>query len=183
MTDLIDINRRKFVQLGLAAIACSVANPVLAAMPRVKGVRTLAFYNLHTDERLRVNYWKDGVYSRPALARINQILRDYRSGDVHEIHPRLIDLIYDLQNKVNNHNVIEIISGYRSPRTNARMASYSGGIARQSYHIKGMAIDLRISGTSLSKLHKTALGMRRGGVGYYPSSEFVHVDVGPVRRW
>lgn len=155
----------------------------MAAMPRAKGVRSLAFHNLHTGERLRVNYWKDGIYSRPALEKINNVLRDFRSGDVYPIHPRLIDLVYDLQNRLGNFNTIEIISGYRSPHVNAMMANASSGVARRSFHMKGMAIDLRVDGTPLRKLQQTALDMRRGGVGYYPKSGFVHIDVGPVRRW
>ncbi len=166
MTDFVDISRRRFVQLGLTALACSTVCPAMAAMPRVKGVRSLAFHNLHTDERLRVNYWKDGIYSRPALEKINKVLRDFRSGDVYPIHPRLIDLVYDLQNRLGNFNTVEIISGYRSPRINSMLANASSGVARHSFHMKGMAIDLRVDGTPLAKLQKAALSMERGGVGY-----------------
>lgn len=178
-----DGTRRGFIQLGIAAIACSATTPALAAMPRAEGSRTLSFHNLHTDERLRVTYWKDGTYSRPAMTRINYILRDHRSGEIYPMNLRLMDLLHDLQGHLKNDNTVEIISGYRSPRTNAWLASVSEGVAPHSYHPRGMAMDIRLPGTSLAHLHAAAISMRRGGVGYYPASDFVHVDVGPVRRW
>lgn len=152
-------------------------------MPRAKGIKALAFRNLHTDEKLRVAYWKDGVYSRPALAKINYILRDFRSCVVRPMDVRLIDLLTDLQRKLGSSGEIEIISGYRSPQTNARLASASSGVANQSYHMKAMAIDLHLPDVPLKRVRDAALVMQRGGVGYYPESGFVHVDVGPVRRW
>jgi len=94
-----------------------------------------------------------------------------------------MDLLHDLQFKLGNDNPIEIISGYRSPHTNAALARASGGVAHNSYHMRGMAIDIRMQGTSLGRLRNTALAMGRGGVGYYPVSDFVHVDVGPIRHW
>lgn len=179
----IDMTRRNLVCLGMAALACSAARPVLAATPRLKGMRALAFHNLHTDERLRVTYWKDGKYLPEAHERINFLLRDHYSGDVHNMDIRLMDLLHDLQYKTGNDGALEVISGYRSPQTNVNLARASGGVASRSYHMRGMAIDIRLPGTSLSKLRNVALAMRRGGVGYYPESQFVHVDVGPVRKW
>jgi len=183
MTNLLNISRRKLLQIGISTAACCVTAPALAAIPHIKGIRNLAFHNLHTDEKLRVSYWKDGTYDRRALAQINHILRDHYSGDVTSMSPRLIDLLYDLQRKVNNDRPVEIISGYRSPQTNLILARASDGVAKNSYHTRGMALDIRMTGTSLPKIHNTALAMRRGGVGYYPDSQFVHVDVGPLRRW
>lgn len=159
------------------------ARPALAALPRFKTMRGLAFHNLHTDEKLRVTYWKDGAYDRRALGAINHILRDHYSSDEHPIDIRLMDLLFDLQGKLHNDGAIEIISGYRSPKTNMMLAGLRDGIAKNSYHTRGMAIDIRLPGTSLPHIHNVALGMRRGGVGYYPDSQFVHVDVGPVRMW
>src|SRR5262245_19973889 len=98
MTFFYDPSRRDFVRLGLTALACSVATPALAAVPRFKGLRALAFHNLHTDERLHVDYWRDGKYNPGALAKINHVLRDHYSGDVHPMDVRLIDLVHDLQN-------------------------------------------------------------------------------------
>jgi uncharacterized protein YcbK (DUF882 family) len=188
MTQIFDGTRRRFLKLGLATFACAAAvpaftAPAFAAMPRTARVRALSFHNLHTDERLHVTYWKDGKYDRPAMARINHILRDHYSGDVCQMNPRLIDLLHDLQGRLHNDNPVEIISGYRSPQTNLMLARLSDGVAKNSFHTKGMAIDIRMQGTPLTKIHNVALGMRRGGVGYYPDSEFVHMDVGPVRRW
>lgn len=183
MTKLFDGTRRRFLELGLSAAACSVATPALAAVPRFKGLRALSFHNLHTDEKLHVTYWKDGAYDRGACTKINHILRDHYSGDSYPMNVRLMDLLYDLQRKVNNDKPVEIISGYRSPKTNMQLASASDGVAKNSYHTRGMAIDIRMTGTSLAKIHNTALAMRRGGVGYYPDSQFVHIDVGPVRMW
>jgi uncharacterized protein YcbK (DUF882 family) len=149
----------------------------------VGSVRALALHNLHTDEKLHVTYWQDGKYSRSAAEKLNHILRDHYSGDVHPMDLRLFDLVHDLQHKLQHDRPVEIISGYRSPTTNARLASYSDGVAKNSYHTKGMAMDIRMPGASLRRLQTEALLMHRGGVGYYPDSEFVHVDVGPTRRW
>ena len=160
-----------------------VVTPALAAIPRTKGIRSLAFHNLHTDERLHVDYWKNGKYDRAAWAKIDHILRDHYSGDVLPMNLRLLDLVYDLRNRMGYGGNIEVISGYRSPKTNMMLASYSDGVAKNSYHTKGMAIDIRLPGTQLHRIYNTALKMKRGGAGYYPDSEFVHVDVGPVRRW
>ncbi|HUY67892.1 MAG TPA: DUF882 domain-containing protein [Alphaproteobacteria bacterium] len=185
MTKSFHGTRRRFLQLGLSALACGIATPALAMpwrMPQA-GIRALSFYNLHTDERLHVDYWRDGGYSRAAMAKIDHVLRDHYSGEVYPMHPRLMDLLHALQTRLGNDGAIEVISGYRSPHTNAMLRRETTGVARNSYHCKGMAIDIRLPGTSLSHLHRTALAMRRGGVGYYPTSDFVHVDVGPVRRW
>lgn len=179
----IDMTRRNVMRLGLTALACTAAGPALAATPRLKGMRALAFHNLHTDERLRVTYWKDGKYLPESHERINHLLRDHYSGDIHRMDIRLMDLLHDLQTKIGNDGALEVISGYRSPRTNINLTRASGGVASRSYHMRGMAIDIRLPGTSLPKLHNVALAMRRGGVGYYPESQFVHVDVGPVRKW
>jgi uncharacterized protein YcbK (DUF882 family) len=183
MTKLFDGTRRGFLHLGLTALASMAAAPALAAVPRIRGLRQLAFHNLHTDERARIAYWQNGRYNRAACEKINRILRDHYSGDVFPIDVRLMDLLYDLQNKLRNDATIEVISGYRSPRTNRMLAQASDGVAKRSYHTKGMAIDVRIPGTPLGKICDTALAMKRGGVGFYPDSQFVHVDVGPVRTW
>lgn len=178
-----DGSRRGFLQLSLTTIACTVAGPALAALPHFKSVRNLAFHNLHTDERLHITYWQNGKYSQDAHNKISHLLRDHYSGDVFPIDMRLIDTVFDLQNRVQNDRPIEIISGYRSPTTNGRLASETTGVAKNSYHMKGMALDLRMSGTPLPRIYKTALNMHRGGVGYYPDSQFVHIDVGPLRTW
>jgi uncharacterized protein YcbK (DUF882 family) len=186
MTEAIDKTRRKVCGMGLSALACSLSSPAFARWPRPPVVDTdrhLSFHNLHTDERLQVTYWQGGIYDRAAWEKINHILRDHYTGQSHVMDLRLVDLLHDLQTKLENDNTIEIISGYRSPLTNQRLAEASGGVAKNSYHLRGMAIDIRMDGTTLPHLHDTALVMDRGGVGYYPDSQFVHVDVGPIRRW
>ena len=175
--------RRGFLRAGLVTLASAAATPAFAAVPRVRGIRSLAFHNLHTDEKLRITYWRNGKYDRAACAKIDHVLRDHYSGDVYPMNLRLMDLLYDVQNETGHDGVIEVISGYRSPRTNMMLARERDGIATHSYHTKGMAIDVRMQGMSLPRLHNVATAMRRGGVGYYPDSEFVHMDVGPVRRW
>ena len=182
MTRFFDGTRRGFLHMGIASIACIATSPALA-MTRVASPRTLSFHNLHTDERLHVAYWKDGRYDRAAMGKINHILRDHYSGDTYPMDLRLMDMLYDLQHRVRNDGTVEIVSGYRSPKTNMMLSNNSDGVAKRSYHTKGMAIDIRMPGTALPQLHNAALFMRRGGVGYYPDSQFVHVDVGPVRTW
>jgi uncharacterized protein YcbK (DUF882 family) len=128
-------------------------------------------------------YWVNGSYIPEALAEIDRNLRDLRTGDVHPIDPQLVDLLHDLELKMRSKAPFEVISGYRSPATNAQLASASGGVARKSFHLRGMAIDIRLPDRNLRQLRKAALSLRRGGVGYYPKPDFVHVDVGPVRSW
>jgi uncharacterized protein YcbK (DUF882 family) len=184
MSTFFDGTRRHFLRLGLTAIACAgTTTPAFAFLARPLGTRAIAFHNLHTDERLRTTYWRDGKYDMAGMAQIDHILRDHYSGDVFSMNPRLIDLLFDLQGRLGNEGPIEIISGYRSPKTNSMLARMSDGVARNSFHTKGMAIDIRMQNTPLPQIHNVALMMRRGGVGYYPDSQFVHVDVGPVRRW
>ncbi len=188
MTASPDQNRRRFLQLGAMASACLLVNPSLALARAPLSLssskmKELTFRNLHTDEKLRVTYWKNGAFDRSAMAKIYHILRDFRTGDVYPISANLIDLLHDLQSKLRTDSSIEIISGYRSPQTNATLRGQSDGVARQSYHMKGLATDVRMEGVSLRRLQTTALFMGRGGVGFYPKSDFVHIDVGPVRRW
>ena len=149
------------------------------------GARSLSFNNLHTGERLAVDYWVDGAYQPEALAEVNHVLRDFRTGDVHMIAPRLLDLLVRIRNRLDTTKPIQVISGYRSPVTNAMLhsAHEHSGVAVKSLHMKGMAIDIRVGGRDLQTLHRAALAERSGGVGYYPKSDFVHVDVGRVRRW
>ena len=168
MTRSLTSTRRKFLQLGLTALAGFASMPALAILPSAKGLRELAFHNLPSGEKLRAAYWRDGTYDRQECEKINYILRDSVSGAIYPINLRLIDLLYDLQSTLGDHGAIEVVSGYRPPR------------ATPSYHATGMAIDLRMSGTPLPKIYQAALALRRGGVGYYPDAEFVHIDVGPI---
>ena len=128
-------------------------------------------------------YWEKGIYLPEALQDINYVLRDHRTDEMHTIDPLTIDLMAALSRKLDARRPFEIISGYRSPQTNATLRKASGKVAKNSYHMKGMAVDLRLPGIRLKTLRKAALQLRMGGVGYYPKSNFVHIDSGTVRSW
>jgi uncharacterized protein YcbK (DUF882 family) len=147
------------------------------------GARRLAFANLHTGESLDVAYWENGSYLPDALQAVNHVLRDHRNNEVHEIHPQLLDLLTALSHRLEATPNFEVISGYRSPATNAMLHAESSEVAVSSLHTVGEAIDIRMSGMSLSYIHSAALDLDMGGVGYYPWSDFVHVDIGRVRSW
>ena len=177
-----DLSRRAFLGCGIAAAVTFTAGPAWAAFAK-QPARALGFRNTHTGESLETVYWEQGVYIPEALDEINVVLRDHRTGDVHPIDPQLLDLLTHLQQSVDSARAFEVISGYRSPKTNAMLASNSGGVARKSLHMQGMAIDIRLPGKRLKDLRAAALSLEAGGVGYYPSSDFVHVDTGRVRSW
>jgi uncharacterized protein YcbK (DUF882 family) len=145
--------------------------------------RQLAFHNTHTGESLRCTYWADGQYLAEALTEINHLLRDHRSGEVYPIAPTLLDLIHHLNHAVGGRKPFAVVSGYRSPGTNAKLRSKNASVAKRSLHMWGKAMDIRLPGCELKELHRAALALRAGGVGYYPTSGFIHVDVGRVRRW
>jgi uncharacterized protein YcbK (DUF882 family) len=147
------------------------------------GPRTVAFHNLHTGESLDATYWDNGTYVPDALSAVNHVLRDFRTGDVHPIEPRLLDLLQALSSRVEARAPFQVISGYRSPATNAMLRAHSDGVAKSSLHMEGLAIDIRLPDVALDRLHGAAVALGGGGVGYYPASDFVHVDVGRVRRW
>ncbi len=163
---------------GLAALPIATATtPVRAAAPR-----SLSFLHLHTDERLSVTYYAAGRYLPAALARINHLLRDFRTGKRHPIDPLLLDTIHALSDRLGG-STFEVISGYRSPATNAMLQRNSDGVASKSLHMQGRAIDVRLTGVNTAALRDQAIALARGGVGYYPASDFVHLDTGRIRRW
>ena len=145
--------------------------------------RELSLVSLHTGERLAATYWVDGGYDKSALSELDHILRDFRTDEVHPINPLVFDLLFDLKSRLGTRRPIEIISGYRSPKTNAMLAKRSNGVARHSLHMQGKAVDIKVAGVSTDEVRKIGVQMRRGGVGYYPRSGFVHMDVGRVRYW
>ena len=175
------LSRRNFIAATGGILIVSGAGPALATP--FGGSRSLAFDCLHTGEKLKVEYWNNGQYVPGALAEVNKVLRDFRTGDVHPIDPGLLDLLAKLRGTLDSRDPFQVISGYRSPHTNALLHERSDGVANHSLHMQGMAIDIRLGGRSLSDLHMAALSLKGGGVGYYPQSDFVHVDVGRVRRW
>jgi uncharacterized protein YcbK (DUF882 family) len=174
--------RRQFLGLAAAAATGLIAAPALA-LPRWPIRRALAFHNLHTGESLDAVYWADGRYLPEAAQRIEYLLRDFRNNKLHPIDPKLLDLLTTLRTRLNTSAPFLVISGYRSPATNAMLHRQSEGVATHSLHMVGQAIDIRLPDRALADVHREALAMKAGGVGYYPHSDFVHVDVGRVRRW
>lgn len=179
--------RRSLIKLGLGALGAGLAAPGLAlaqtVAPGADGMRTVALDNLHTGEQLQAVYWADGDYIPDVLDAVNRHLRDYRTGDVHVIDPSLLDLLDAVSGLTGAAQPFQVISGYRSAATNAMLSERSEEVAKKSFHMAGMAIDVRLPGVDLSHLHAAGLSLARGGVGYYPVSDFVHLDVGPVRQW
>jgi uncharacterized protein YcbK (DUF882 family) len=145
--------------------------------------RALAFYNTHTGERIAACYFKKGAYCPDAMRRINHILRDHRTGDIEAIDPRLMDLLFSVNQQLGSGSPFHIVSGYRSPETNALLLKNSSGVAKRSYHMLGRAIDIRLPGCPTRQLRQVCLQFKRGGVGYYPRSDFVHLDTGAFRTW
>jgi len=174
--------RRDILRLAAAAATGLIAAPAIA-FPPAPNKRSLAFHNLHTGESLDLVYWAEGRYLPDATERIEYLLRDFRNDKVHAIDPKLLDLLTDLRGRLETVAPFQVISGYRSPETNAMLHRASEGVATNSLHIEGRAIDIRVPDRALSDLHRTALAMKAGGVGYYPRSDFVHVDIGRVRWW
>jgi uncharacterized protein YcbK (DUF882 family) len=169
--------------LGLAAFgAAAGAAPMAMALSGVPS-RRLAFDNLHTGETLDVAYWENGAYVPGALSAVNHVLRDHRNNQVHVIEPTLLDLLTALSAMLDTRERFSVISGYRSPESNALMHEHSGQVASGSLHMQGMAIDIRLTGVDLNRIRGAAETLAIGGVGYYPTSDFVHVDVGKPRTW
>lgn len=177
-----DIRSRR----GLLKAAASLIPMALVPMPtlaRAQAARRLSFYHTHTSEKLDVVYAESGRYVPDALAAVDHLLRDFRSGDVHPIDPRLLDILHEAQVLTGSAGRFEVISGFRSPGTNEKLRNHSSGVARNSLHLQGQAIDVRLTGTQTSRVRRAAVAIRRGGVGYYPDSDFVHLDTGRVRTW
>ncbi|MGD8630677.1 MAG: DUF882 domain-containing protein [Gammaproteobacteria bacterium] len=174
--------RRGFIRNG-AGLAAGLLIMPLASLASSQQVRKLSFHNTHTGENASAVYWAEGDYLADGKQEIDEILRDHRTDEIYPIDTDLLDLLYLLRAEVQGQRAFEIISGYRSPATNAALRKNSSGVAKRSYHMQGKAIDIRLPGCELKKLHKAAMAMRAGGVGYYPGSDFIHVDVGPYRSW
>lgn len=174
-------DRRRFLAVMAGGVIAGRAR--VAARRAPPPTRALTFRHLHTGEALTVEYARGGDYWPDALQAIDRLLRDFRTGDVHQIDPRLLDLLHRLAGTIDPRTRFEVISGYRSPTTNAALRRKSEGVAARSLHMVGQAIDIRVPGVRLPALHAAALDLGAGGVGYYPVSNFVHVDTGRVRRW
>lgn len=184
------LSRRRFITHlawgALLSAGCSSAFARTATTGKGSAPvnRSLILHNQNTGEKLKLTYFEKGRYIKPALREINHMLRDYRTGDVHAIDVSLLDQVHDLKLLVGaNNRPVHIISGYRSPFTNNRLHYETCGVANNSLHMQGKAMDIRIEGVDCRHVRNAALAMRRGGVGYYHESNFVHIDTGKVRSW
>lgn len=178
-------SRRQFLRRGIAALA-AVSLPRLtyaAGTGESPPERMLAFYNTHTGERLKITYWEQGQYIGEALGQIDHVLRDHLANETKEIAPKLLDLLCVIRSRLDSREPFHVISGYRSNRTNEYLRAHTSGVAENSLHTVGQAIDIRLPGRPLNTLRKVALDLKGGGVGFYPKSDFVHVDIGGVRYW
>ena len=174
-------SRRQFLRrAGALAVTLLPASTLLA---RAAAHRSLSFVHTHTGERLTSVYFQDGDYVPAELGRINHVLRDFRTGDVHPVDPGVLDILADLRVLADRDEPFEVICGYRSPQTNTMLRHRSTGVAEHSLHLQGRAIDVRLPGVPTERLRDLALHMGRGGVGFYAASDFVHLDNGPLRRW
>ncbi|HTV44379.1 MAG TPA: DUF882 domain-containing protein [Stellaceae bacterium] len=174
------LSRRRLLGAATAVAAVGLVKPASAVS---FAPRSVSLYNVHTGEWLRTVYWADGHYIREAVRDINWILRDHDSGEIRPMNAGVLDVLGMLRRRLDTNAPFLVVCGYRSPSTNYRLWLEGAGVARHSYHIKGMAVDLRIEGRSLEEVRDAALGLRGGGVGYYPRADFIHVDCGPVRHW
>lgn len=179
------VNRRDFLKLSVSTLAVGcLPFPALAAIPdSASSQRRLAFLNTHTGESLDICYFNGQRYDRKALDQVDYILRDHRAGETHPIDLQLLDTLHAIKSAVKPKTPFHVISGYRTPATNGLLRRQTSGVARTSYHTKGRAIDIRLPGFRTGRLRNLCIAMKSGGVGYYPDSDFVHVDTGPVRNW
>jgi uncharacterized protein YcbK (DUF882 family) len=166
------------VVLGLGLVSA----PTIACAKAVKK-RSLSFVHTRTQQELTLVYASGSAYDRRALTKINRFLRDYNTGQVHVIDPKLLDILWAVKGEMGNKGVYEIVSGFRSPKTNRLLRQGHSGVATKSLHMQGKAVDIRFSGASLAQVRQCALEMQCGGVGYYPRDGFVHLDSGQFRTW
>lgn len=184
------MSRRRLLSLGLASLVFIGAAPKLvranpAATTMLAGLseRRISIHNINTGDSFDGAYWRDGQYLPKALEQLAHTLRDHRAGIAAPMDPSLYDLMISLQHRVDSPETFKVISGYRSPETNEASRKRSRGVAQMSYHMMAMAADVALPGRSVEGLYREATALGVGGVGRYPRSGFVHVDVGPVRTW
>ncbi len=178
-----EMGRRRFLKIGtLTAAAGLLPFPVVQAYCSPPA-RSLSLYSPNTGDAFEGVYFAEGKYIKDALERISRVMRDNRTGDIHQIDPNLLDILYAIGKKTRSTSPMNIISGYRCPATNAWLRKRSKNVAAKSLHLFGQAADIRVPGVKTSSLKQTAVNLKGGGVGYYPRSRFVHVDTGPIRYW
>ena len=178
------IDRRAFI--GRMGSLCGTAATAVwgrCALADTANLRSISFVHTHTGEKLTADYWKEGDYQPQVLQQVNHLLRDFRTNEVHAMDPALLDVLFELRTKVGSQRAFHVISAYRSPQTNEMLRQSSNGVAEHSMHMLGKAIDVRLESFPTERLAEVARTLRRGGVGYYRASDFVHVDTGRVRYW
>jgi uncharacterized protein YcbK (DUF882 family) len=176
------LSRRSLIAGGISAAILASIKPAAAAVAPLKD-RTLHLYHRQTGEFFKETYFQEGFYVANALDRVNWLLRDWHADKTKSIDPALLDLLYNVGNSVDASKPFEILSGYRTPETNAALRRHGVRAASNSYHMAGQAVDITLPGVSLRNMRKAALSLGKGGVGYYPHSGFIHVDTGDVRQW
>lgn len=179
-----DSDRRGFLKSGLfvtAALGFWTPSLAQAAIPQTG--REMRLVNAHTGLKFKGEYWYNGRYLPDAFNEIKSVMKDHRTGEKFPIDPRLMDILFVLQARMDNNNPFNIFSGYRSPKTNSMLRRMTKGVAEGSLHMTGQAVDLKLPGSKLASLRSKAQGLKSGGVGYYPKSDFVHIDTGRVRSW
>jgi uncharacterized protein YcbK (DUF882 family) len=177
-------SRRSFLRhMGSLTAGLAVSSTALGNIKPASFDKTLMFKNLHTGEALSTTFYAAGDYITESLDNINYLLRDHRNNQVSAIDPDLLTLLYNLRKVLRTTNPFHVISGYRSPETNAMLSKRSNKVAKKSLHMQGKAIDIRLPGIDIKDLQHAALGLQGGGVGLYTRSDFVHLDVGRVRQW
>ena len=173
-------SRRRFISAFGGSLAALGATGVAQA---AVSTRDVALHNMHTGEIVRTVYFADGRYVQGGLRTIDHVLRDWRTDEIVPMDPKVVDILYLLQRELDPDGPLEVVCGYRSPATNAMLRRRSRAVAKHSLHMYGMAVDFRLPNQPIRVLHEAAVSLKAGGVGYYPSSGFIHVDCGPVRYW
>lgn len=185
-------SRRKFLGFGALAlgtlaasssIPCKASAAIFSPEREFSGARRINFRNSHTGETFSGVYRVGDKYLPDAFDKVNVVLRDFRTNEMFPIDPRIIDIIFSVHNLTKQSDPYEILSGYRCPKTNAGLRAHGEGVAKNSLHMTGQAIDLRLPGYSTKQIRNLAVSLKAGGVGYYPKSDFVHMDTGDVRTW
>lgn len=181
------IKRRNFLKqaalFGATTGMVATSGRVAAKTMRPSMEKTLKLYNIHTGETVQATFWAEGRYIEEEVQMLDMLLRDHRANEVLAMQRKLYHHLFKLQMMLEPKQGVHIISGYRSPETNRRLQSMSNGVAKKSLHMQGRAIDIRMPGVSIRNVQRAALSMKTGGVGYYPTSGFVHIDTGRVRNW
>lgn len=178
-------NRRNFLKFSAAGAGMALAGPALAGPTlNINRERILSIYAPNTEETLRVIYWTPGEgYIEESIQQISHLLRDRRNGEYKRVDTKLLDTLYSLTLQLEPREPVHLLSGYRSPETNAMLRQRSRRVARNSLHIHAKAVDIRMPDRDFRDLHRAAVALQAGGVGRYGSSQFIHIDTGPVRYW